>query len=166
MPPILMTDIAVRLAGAGDAHRLDAGLARLSEDLGDVHAATAETLALAGWRPSPVFRAQMAESGNGDLVGVALYSPCFSTTRGGAGIYVSDLWTAAAVRGQGLGRRLLAAALQDGEAIWGAGFIKLSVYHSSPDALRFYNRMGFSPLGDQHDLILDAAGCAAMKGGR
>lgn len=156
-------DVTLRIAGVGDVGRLNAALRRLSGDLGDRHAATEDVLARAGWGDAPVFRAHLAETGPGDLVGVALCSPCFSTVQGGAGIYVSDLWTAPGMRGKGLGRRLLREALRDGAEIWGAAFIKLSAYHASADALGFYGALGFRPLEGQHDLILDREVCAEMQ---
>ncbi len=159
-------DVVLSMAGPGDAKRLNAALARLSGEMGDTHSATTATLADAGWGATPAFRALIAEAGDDALAGVALYSPCFSTVRGGAGIYVSDLWTAPEMRGRGLGRRLLAGALRDGAATWGAGFIKLSAYHANVDALRFYEGLGFRPLRDQHDLILDREGAAALGGER
>lgn len=154
-------EVTLRLAEAADAEVLNAALSRLSEDLGDTHAANAGTVVDAGWRPFPAFRAQLADAVGG-LAGLALYSPCFSTVRGGAGISVSDLWTAPEMRGRGLGRRLLAAALEDGAGVWGAGFVKLSAYHASEDAMVFYTKLGFRPIVDQHDLILDGEACAAL----
>lgn len=156
--------VHLRLAAAEDAARLNAALAGLSRDLGDDHAAEVGALVHAGWGPAPAFRAQIAETGPGPLAGATLYSPVFSTVRGGAGIYVSDLWASPALRGQGLGRRLLVAALADGAETWGAGFIKLAAYHASVDALRFYDRLGFRVIEGQHDLVLDAEGCAALGG--
>jgi len=158
-------EASLRIAEAADAAALNRALARLSADLGDTHAVSDETLARAGWEAPPAFRAVLAERG-AEILGLALYSPCFSTTRGGAGIFVSDLWAAPEARGQGLGRRLLAAALEDGAATWGAGFIRLSAYHASTGAMRFYTALGFRPLASQHDLVLDGSGCDELRSER
>ncbi|WP_239520983.1 GNAT family N-acetyltransferase [Pseudooceanicola aestuarii] len=101
-----------------------------------------------------------------DLRGLVLYCPAFSTARGGRGIYVSDLWVAAGGRSCGLGRRLLHAALADAAAQSGAPmrFLKLQVYDHTPRARRFYDRLGFVPVGGFSELILDAAACAALEG--
>ncbi|MDK3018582.1 GNAT family N-acetyltransferase [Pseudodonghicola flavimaris] len=156
---------ALRLATEADAGALNAALMALSEELGDIHRATAEDLLRLGWGPAPAFRAVLAEASE-RIVGAVLYSPYVSTVKGAAGVYVSDLWTAETMRGQGLGPRLLAAALRDGGATWGARFLKLDVYHSSPDARRFYDRLGFRPARDITKMILDEAACAALKGRR
>jgi GNAT superfamily N-acetyltransferase len=155
--------VTIRTAGAGDAAMLSDALAHLSTDLGDRHRAGPAELAAAGWGDDPAFRAQLALSG-GLTVGTALYSPMFSTVRGGAGVYVSDLWVSPDHRAGGLGRRLLAHALADAHDRWAARFVKLAVYDGSPDARRFYDRLGFAPLQGQTDLILEEAGCTALKG--
>lgn len=152
----------LRIAEKSDAARLNQALQMLSADLGDPHRATPADLEAAGWGATPAFRAVLAEVA--DPVGVALYSPLYSTTRGGAGLYVSDLWIAQSMRGQGLGAHLLAAALADAELLWNATFLKLHVYDTSPDAARFYTRLGFAPTQGQNELILDKVGCNALRG--
>ena len=154
--------VSLRVAEQRDAERINTVLRRLSDDLNDEHTARAADLENVGWADMPGFRAVLAETD--EIVGVALYSPVFSTTRGGAGIFVSDLWAAPEVRGRRLGARLLSAALADGVELWGANFIKLSVYDDSLNARRFYDQLGFEPLEGQIELILDKAGCAALKG--
>lgn len=156
-------DVTCRLASGEDAEALNEALRQLSTDLGDTHRATAGDLLRLGWGPHPAFRAMLALDGD-TVVGVALYSPYVSTVFGASGIYVSDLWSAETMRGQGLGPRLLAATLRDGEATWGARFLKLDVYHTSPDARRFYDRLGFRPADHATKMILDEAACTALKG--
>ncbi|MDF0601852.1 N-acetyltransferase [Psychromarinibacter sp. C21-152] len=158
-----MTALALRIAEAQDVPRLQDALQRLSDDLGDAHAATEADLRRAGWGGAPAFRAVLAEAG-ADLAGAALYSPCFSTVRGGAGIYVSDLWTAPGFRGQGIGRKLLARVWADAEQVWAARFLKLNVYHHSAGARAFYERLGFAAMDDVQEMVLGAAGGAALKG--
>lgn len=155
--------VSIRLAERADAVRLNAALIRLSADLGDTHQATDAALEAAGWGATPAFHAQLAEVA-GAIVGVVMYSPVFSTVRGGAGVYVSDLWVAAEQRATGLGRRLLRAAASDAARCWGAGFLKLQVYDSSPGARRFYDRLGFTAASGHTDMILQAAGFEALKG--
>ena len=98
------------------------------------------------------------------MVGAALYSPSFSTAKGGAVTYVSDLWVAESERGSGLGRRLLAAVARDAAECWGAERMKLNVYHATPRPRAFYARLGFVPATQQTELQLDAPGCAALRG--
>ncbi|MGR3803129.1 GNAT family N-acetyltransferase [Marinibacterium profundimaris] len=156
-------DVTLRLAEQADAEALNEALRQLSTDLGDVHRATPDDLRRLGWGPHPTFRAMLALEGD-MVVGVSFYSPYVSTVFGASGIYVSDLWSAEKMRGQGLGPRLLAATLKDGEATWGARFLKLDVYHTSPDARRFYDRLGFRPADHATKMILDEAACTALKG--
>ncbi len=158
-----MRGLALRIAEAQDVPRLQDALERLSEDLGDTHAASEADLRRAGWGGAPAFRAVLAEAGD-ELAGAALYSPCFSTVRGGAGIYVSDLWAAPGFRGKGIGRRLLARVWEDAEQVWAARFVKLNVYHHSDRARAFYERLGFAAAEDVQEMVLGAEGCAALKG--
>lgn len=155
--------VTIRQAERADAERLDAALAALAKDLGDPYRATPAGLARAGWGQVPAFRAQLAEDG-AVLAGLALYSPGLSTVRGGPGVNVSDLWVAPAHRSGGLGRLLLAAAFADAARLWGACFLRLQVYDRTPEARRFYDRLGFVPSTGHTDLILDEAGCVALKG--
>ncbi|MGX1307581.1 ribosomal protein S18 acetylase RimI-like enzyme [Amorphus suaedae] len=156
-----MSDITIRLAEANDTGQLDTALRHLSEAIGDPHGATPEQLREAGFGTHPAFRAQIAEAGC-SVVGIALYSPVFSTVRAGAGLYVSDLWVATSVRGAGLGQRLLAAAARDAEAVWGAKFLKLVVYDGNSRARTFYDRLGFIAASGETTLTLDAAGFASL----
>lgn len=156
-----MADITIRLAGADDVDRLDTALRHLSEAIGDPHGATPDQLRQGGFGPHPAFRAQLAEAGDA-VVGAALYSPVFSTVRAGAGVYVSDLWVAASVRGAGLGQRLLAAVARDAEAVWRAEFLKLVVYDDNDRARAFYDRLGFTASSGETTLALDAAGFASL----
>ncbi|MDE4142810.1 MULTISPECIES: GNAT family N-acetyltransferase [Rhodobacterales] len=160
-------EIRFRPAGAQDVPALHWALTQLSQDLGDRHVAGEADLMRAGFGADPAFGALLAEAGPpvaARTVGASLFSPVFSTVRGAAGVYVADLWVAADVRGQRLGQRLLAAVLQEAQRRWDARFLKLNVYDDSPDARRFYDRLGFKPAVSQTEMILDEAGCAALRG--
>ncbi|EPX75453.1 GNAT family N-acetyltransferase [Salipiger mucosus] len=160
--------ISLRQASRADAPRLNAALARLSAELGDTHNATDAEIAAAGWGAAPLFRALLAEEGGvvagGPVLGCALYSVVFSTARGGGVVHVSDLWVSAEARGAGLGRRLLAGVAADAERTWGAERMKLDVYHDSPRARVFYERLGFRPATHHDEMRLDPEGVAALKG--
>lgn len=157
-----MTQITLRRAHPADGARLNTALARLSESMGDIHRATDAriTAALAG---GGACHALLAESG-GALVGVAMFSPLFSTTRGMAGVYVSDLWVDDARRGDGLGPLLLAAVRDEGATLWNAGFLRLGVYAGNRRARAFYDRLGFTHAPDEHYLTLTGPALAALKG--
>lgn len=158
-----MTGIGLRIAGPEEADRVNGALRRLSESLGDRHRATAAeiTRALAG--PHPSARAALAETDGAEPVGVALYSPAFSTVRGPA-VYLSDLWVSERLRGQGVGRRLLRFVLRDGGAVWGARWLKLNVYDHSSAARRFYEALGFAPAARYTELQLDESAARALRG--
>ena len=159
-----MPRFTIRPAGPEDIGALDFALRSLSADLGDTHKATVADLAAAAFAEHPSFRALLAENGN-ETVGATVFSPLFSTRMGSPGVYVSDLWVGPAARGSGLGRRLLAAAMAEGNALWGARFIKLAVHHDNEDAQAFYERLDFIEIAGEHSLILSGAALTALEGG-
>jgi ribosomal protein S18 acetylase RimI-like enzyme len=154
--------IEIRRAEREDTARLHAALSRLSADLGDNHEASADDLLRHGFSEPPAYFALLATR-SGETVGALLASPVFSTTRGGAGLYVSDLWVAEQARGAGLGRRLLAAALDLAPDTWTVTFLKLAVYHDNPDARRFYERLGFVARRDETVLDLQGPALANLR---
>jgi ribosomal protein S18 acetylase RimI-like enzyme len=141
-----MSGITIRRAERDDAERLHEALLQLSADMGDAHVAGLDDVIRHGFSEAPAFFALLAErNADGRTLGVLQASPVFSTTRGGTGLYVSDLWVDGEARGEGLGRRLLAASLDLAPESWTPVFLKLAVYHDNPDARRFYERLGFTP---------------------
>ena len=146
----------IRRAGEADMGRLNAALARLSEDLGDAHAARTEAVEAACLGPHPACHGLLAEEG-AQVVAAALLSPVFSTVRGGAGTYVSDLWVAPERRGAGLGRRMLGAAARLGHRLWRGRFLKLAVYEGSAAARAFYTGLGFREVTEERVMVLDAS---------
>jgi len=158
-----MPEAVIRDAHPQDAARLNDGLAALSADLGDDHPMTAATLARLCFGAAPAAHGLIAEDG-GTLLGVALYSPVVSTSRGGAGVFLADLWVSEDARGRGLGPRLIGAVARRAEERWGAVFLRLAVYHTSPRARAFYDRLGFAPALDQTVMTLAGPAFAAVKG--
>ena len=156
-----MTLIKIRLAERADAPRLNVALQQLSETMGDTHRAGDLAVAEAGFGDTPAFYAVLAELGD-TVVGVAVYSPLFSTVRGKAGAYVSDLWVDEPARGQRLGIRLLAAVRDTANAQWGAGFLRLVVYDDNPRAISFYAGLGFRPSSGETSMTLEDATLTAM----
>jgi ribosomal protein S18 acetylase RimI-like enzyme len=138
-----MAEICIRQAVPGDVAALNRALAQLSADMGDEHKASDADIARVCFGPNPVLQALVASTSDGRLVGVAAYSPFYSTVYGSAGVYVSDLWVDQEMRGQRLGQRLLAAVHRVGRNAWDASFIRLGVYHDNSRARAFYGRLGF-----------------------
>jgi ribosomal protein S18 acetylase RimI-like enzyme len=150
-----MNGVLIRKATASDAERLNTALENLSRDLGDSHFATADDLVRHGFGAVPAFFALVAgQHDNGALRGALIASPVFSTSLGGAGLYVSDLWVSDTARGQGLGPRLLQAAIAEAPADWTIRFLKLAVHNHNNAARRFYERLGFEDLPDETVLAL------------
>jgi ribosomal protein S18 acetylase RimI-like enzyme len=159
-----MNDYGFRKATAEDAGKLNLALQALSKDLGDEHLASAEDLVRHGLGSEIcALHAMLAERPDGSLAGAALYSPLFSTVRGSAGLYVSDLWVAENTRGSGLGRQLLAAVSRSMPANWTIGFIRLAVYNSNPSARRFYDRLGFDYDPEETFLTLTGTALDALQ---
>ena len=121
---------------------LQSALEALSRELGDTHRTDAETMGDALFGPSPACFAILAQSG-AKPAGAALYSPVMSTTMGGTGAYVSDLWVAPGERGQALGPRLLANVARHAAPTLQARFLWLISYNDNFRSLAFYDRLGF-----------------------
>lgn len=100
------------------------------------------------------FRIFVAEQA-GAPVGFCLYSFVFSGWRGACGLFVEDLYVDHSLRGLGIGRRLLLAAL-DAERNDGAAFVKLEVSLANDSALAFYKRMGFTLFEGEGLMVLEA----------
>ena len=159
-----LNEVTIRPARPADAAAVNAALRALSETMGDDHPTTDADIARAAFGARAVCRALIAGRGEA-LVGVALYSPFYSTVRASAGAYVSDLWVDGAIRGRGLGARLLAAVRDAAARDWGAGLIRLAVYHDNARARAFYERLGFVEGTGETCLTLEGAALAALGEG-
>jgi ribosomal protein S18 acetylase RimI-like enzyme len=150
--------ISYRHATPADVPALHGLLQALADhdDAGSV--GSAESLRRHGFGPRPLFRAVLAERG-ADAVGMILFYPDYSTHRGEPGVYVQDFYVLPEVRGQGVGRRLLAAAMAAQD--WGATYLTLGVDPQNGAARRIYQGLGFRPRGYDF-LMLDGAALAAL----
>lgn len=153
----------IRPATPDDAPAIAAMLLRMGEELNDPPSATEATIRADGFGPGARFAALVAEAG-GRAVGFTLYFPHYSTTRGGPGAYVQDVWTAPEVRGQGLGAALLAAAAAAARRDWNATYLALSVHGHNADAERLYTRLGFTPDRELRPMALTGARFSALAG--
>ena len=145
-----------------DVVLLDRALRALSGDLGDSHAAALDALRAGLSGDTPAAYGLLALEP--EMIGAALYSPVFSTAQGAAGVYVSDLWVDAAIRGQGTGRCLLAEVARRAGEQWGAAWMTLAVYGHSTASRRFYERLGFAPQDRVTQMRLPRAGFDRLKG--
>ena len=109
-----------------------------AKDKGTI-ASTVESLAQAAFGPTPMIHALIAPHG------MVIYYPDYSTHRGEPGLYIQDLYVAPEGRGTGLARALVAATLT--HQTWGARYITLGVSPDNSQALRFYQKTGFTLRG-------------------
>ena len=140
---------------------LDRALRALSADLGDTHKASRDCLASALLSEAAPAHGLLAMQ-DGTLCGAALFSPLYSTARGAAGVYVSDLWVDETLRGAGLGRKLLAEVMRRAAQTWQAQWLTLAVYDHSVASRAFYDRLGLVPRSGATVMTLDREGCLEM----
>jgi ribosomal protein S18 acetylase RimI-like enzyme len=159
-----MKKIQIRPAREGDAEAIVAILAGLAMEIGDdaYFRSDADAIRRHGFGSVPMFRCLVAE-GRGETLGLTLYYPVFSTTRGQPGVYVQDLWVAEGARKSGLGRRLLAETAARAAADWSAAYMALTVYADNPGATAFYRRQGFSSGERERFMALDEAAFQALR---
>jgi GNAT superfamily N-acetyltransferase len=155
-----LTDATIRPARRGDAGEILRLLSALSEQDGAEHPATAEDYQRHGFGPDRLFQSILAESA-GEIVGVAVFFPTYSTQRGRPGVFVQDLYIVPEMRGHGLGRRLL-AAVRAQAAAWGAEHLLLMVAGGNRAARDFYDRIGFRRMARYAPLLLDGAALDAL----
>ncbi|MCB1349527.1 MAG: GNAT family N-acetyltransferase [Maritimibacter sp.] len=155
--------MSVRLATPDDAAAIAAMLALLAAETGDGDrfASTPETIRVHGFGPGALFETFVAEHA-GAPAGVAVFVRHFSTTRGQPGVYVQDLWTSPAARGQGLGAALLAAVADHAGRSWGARYLALTTHGHNAAARAFYQRFGFVAHPDDVPMTLDGAAFDAL----
>ena len=155
-------DIKIRLARSEDAAAITTMLKQLADEIGDSDAFSCDVEAIRrhGFGDKPILQSLIAESA-GQNVGLALFFPIFSTTRGKSGVYVQDLWVAGQARGQGLGVNLLVAAIKHAAHEWQAEFLKLTVYADNSTATEFYRLLGFE--GDDRERPVALEGAAFTK---
>jgi ribosomal protein S18 acetylase RimI-like enzyme len=90
----------------------------------------------------------------GLILGVCLWTMTFSSWRGCAGIYISDLYVLPHARGRKIGDKLLRGTVRESQKL-GAGFVKMEVEISNEAAAKFYERLGFKHKGDDRIFILE-----------
>lgn len=88
-----------------------------------------------------------AAAAPGELVGMALWFPTFSTWTGRAGMHLEDLYVRPAGRGRGVGRALLGALAEHCLAN-GWPRLEWAVLDWNSAAIGFYRRVGAQPLDE------------------
>ncbi|MDU9004929.1 GNAT family N-acetyltransferase [Sedimentitalea todarodis] len=142
---------------------LEIALRQLASDLDDPYRVKIKTLADTVCGPTAPCLAMLATRDAKPLA-ATLAAPVLSTTLGGAGLFVSDLWVTQSVRGRGLARRMLAATLDEGSRRGIGHFLKLTVYHDNPGARAAYDRLGFSTHADETNMFLTGTALETLRG--
>lgn len=110
---------------------------------------------------SPRLDGLIAESDDGEAVGLALYFPIYSTWRANWGLYLEDLFVRPEHRGAGHGLALLRAVAA--EAVRrGAHRLDWVVLDWNRLAIDFYEGLGATPLDDWTVMRLQGDALAAL----
>ncbi|HEX2478252.1 MAG TPA: GNAT family N-acetyltransferase [Geminicoccaceae bacterium] len=151
-------------ADAGTIVRLIRELAAY-ENMGDRVRITDADVLRDGFGARRCFESLLVEV-DGQVVGLAIHRPSYSTFDGRTGLYVEDLFVAESARGLGVGRMLMArlAAIARER---GCSRMTLAVLHWNP-ARAFYRRLGFVQVEDwlSYQLSGDALVGLADEDGR
>jgi len=137
-------ELTIRFATADDAETIHRAIVGIATVMGEPHkvTSTADDIRRFGFGDRPAFEVLIAEA-DGACAGVCLFFASFSTYRGEHGAYVQDLFVDAALRGQGVGARLL-QRLAAVTRRRGGGYIRLSVNAANTDAHAFYAKLGLA----------------------
>jgi ribosomal protein S18 acetylase RimI-like enzyme len=159
-----MDEIEIRPAVEGDCEAILAMLTSLAGETGDRDRfrCRVDDLRDYGFGERPLFHCLIAAR-HGQCLGLALYFPVFSTTRGRPGVYLQDLWVASACRDDGLGTRLLRRVADDAGRDWQAAYLDLMVHGHNQGAERFYRRHGFEERGHDRHLTLDGEAFETLR---
>jgi GNAT superfamily N-acetyltransferase len=140
--------VLIRQATPADVpaiHSLIRELAAYERSLDQV-TATAQELHASLFAAQPAVFAHVAAAGD-DVVGFALWFLNFSTWLGRHGIYLEDLYVTPALRGQGIGKALL-AELAATCVRRGYGRLEWWVLDWNAPAIGFYDSIGAEPMSE------------------
>ena len=144
----IKTDFEIRQAQEEDVPEILELIKALAEfeNLYDEVVATEELLKIKLFGKNSPAEVQIAYDKNKTL-GFALYFRTFSTFLGRPGIYLEDLYVRESSRGKGVGEALLRRLAQRTREI-GGGRLEWSVLNWNEAAIKFYQKMGASPLDE------------------
>lgn len=136
---------AARPQDVSDILRLIRALAAY-EKLSRAVVATAPQLRKTLFGRKPAAEVLLAKTGK-KIVGFALFFPNYSTFLGQPGIYLEDLFVEPELRGQGIGKALLAAVAKIAVKRK-AGRFEWAVLDWNAPSIKFYKSFGARPLND------------------
>ena len=97
---------------------------------------------------------------DGRPVGCCVYSYMFSGWRGKPGLFIQDLFVEHSERGNGLGKALLKALIEQ-ESLNDCSFIQLEVEKNNASGLGFYERLGFKKHDSDDMMVIEIAALRA-----
>ena len=124
--------------------------------------ATEADLIRDGFGPTPRFWALIAEH-QGEAAGFALYFTSYSTWRGHHGIRLEDLYVTPSLRGQGIGKALLARLAQIAVE-QGCPRLEWDVLDWNASAIAVYERLGAHILTEWRIMRIDGSALEALAG--
>ena len=159
-----MNDINIRQAQVTDCEVVLSMLKQLAVEVGDddLFRCRVENISKYGFGDQPLFHSLIAARNDIDL-GLAVYHPIFSTTRGMPGVFLLDLWVSPEARDLGLGKRLIEQVAIRARQQWQAAYLLLMVHGHNEAAQRFYQRHGFSHRPHDQYLFLEGNAFAALS---
>lgn len=147
----------IRAARSEDAAVVDGLIGQMVAELSNGHSKSSTpddfTEALAA--VPPLLAGVLAER-DGEVAGLCLWFPWFSTWRGRRGIYVQDLYIAPRARRSGLAKALLGKAAHQAKAT-GATFLRLDVDSGNAAGIALYESIGFTMKNEMTFDLSDAA---------
>jgi len=159
-----MDGISIRQAQVTDCEVVLSMLKQLAVDVGDddLFRCRADDIGKHGFGDQPLFYSLIAARNDIDL-GLAVYHPIFSTTRGRPGVFLLDLWVSPEARNLGLGKRLIEKVVIRARQQWQATYLLLMVHGHNEAAQRFYQRHGFSHRPHDQYLFLEGDAFQALS---
>lgn len=142
-------ELTFRLAVREDCAEILEALRLLARSIGveERFHSTQQALEAAGFGDKPQFRVMLAEI-DGQMAGMCLYFPIYSSWMGSAGLYIQDLYVHETYRKAKIGEQLLRHVSRSGRDE-GYAYLRLSVDAGNTGAARFYSHHGFIHTDDE-----------------
>ena len=154
---LLAQNITIRPARSEDCETMLRMIRALAsyQGVGERVKAKADSLRRDGFGPAPKFEALIAEQ-RGAAVGLAMFQSHYSSWEGASSLQITDLFVDEAVRGTGVGFRLVQEVARVARDR-GCEGLQLNMVHANPSRSSL-DRMGFVHQDDLLHYRLDATG--------